>query len=82
MANIMFASPIKDLQKAVKKGDLGDLNPTPWAFMLGNCLGWVTYGILLQNLWIFFGNAPGFIISVWLNLGAVKLLYQNIIRRN
>jgi solute carrier family 50 protein (sugar transporter) len=76
MANIMFASPIKDLQKAVKKGDLGDLNPTPWAFMLGNCLGWVTYGILLQNLWIFFGNAPGFIISVWLNLGAVKLLYQ------
>jgi solute carrier family 50 protein (sugar transporter) len=30
----------------------------------------------LQNFWIFAGNAPGFILSVWLNLGAVKLLHQ------
>ena len=74
-ANIMFASPFKDLKKAVERGDLGDLNPTPWAFMLGNCLGWVTYGILLQNPWIFFGNCPGFLMSVWFNLGAVKLSY-------
>ena len=76
MANIMFAAPLKDLHNAVQKGEIGNLNPTPWAFMLGNCLGWVTYAILKQNLFIFFGNAPGFIMSVWLNLGAVKLLYQ------
>jgi len=76
MANIMFAAPLKDLHNAVQKGEIGNLNPTPWAFMLGNCLGWVTYAILRQNLFIFFGNAPGFIMSVWLNLGAVKLLYQ------
>jgi solute carrier family 50 protein (sugar transporter) len=77
MANIMFSAPYRDLKQAIVRGHLGsELNPTPWAFMLGNCFGWVTYSILLGNLWIFFANAPGFILSIWLNLGAVKLLYQ------
>ena len=75
-ANVMFSAPYYDLRKAVAKGNLGDLNPTPWAFMTGNCIGWVAYSILLQNLWIFFANCPGFLLSIWLNLGAVKLLYQ------
>ena len=76
MANVMFASPYKDLKRALDSGNKADLNPTPWAFMLGNCLGWVTYSILLQNLWIFFGNCPGFVMSVWYNLGAAKLMHQ------
>ena len=76
LANVMFAAPLIDLRKAVENGKLGDLNPTPWAFMLGNCFGWTAYAILVQDLWIFFADCPGFIISVWLNLGAVKLLYK------
>lgn len=76
IGNFMFAAPYRDLKAAIVKGDLGNLNPVPWGFMLGNCFGWVLYGILLQNLWIFVGNAPGFLLSVWLNLGAVKLIYQ------
>jgi len=72
----MFSAPYRDLQRAVERGQIGDLNPTPWAFMLGNCFGWVVYAILTQNLFIFWGNAPGFLLSVYLNLGAVKLLYQ------
>jgi solute carrier family 50 (sugar transporter) len=76
LANIMFAAPLQDLQHAVRHGEMGHLNPTPWAFMLGNCFGWVLYGILIDNLWVYFANAPGLLISVWLNLGAVKLLYQ------
>jgi solute carrier family 50 protein (sugar transporter) len=76
MGNCMFFAPYGDLKQAIRDGNLGDLNPTPWAFMLGNCFGWVLYGMLLQNFWIFAGNAPGFILSVWLNLGAVKLLHQ------
>ena len=76
IGSYMFSAPIRDLNKAVKIGHLGDLNPTPWAFMLGNCCGWVVYGILLQNLWIFFANAPALVLSVWLNMGAAKLQYQ------
>jgi solute carrier family 50 protein (sugar transporter) len=70
IGNAMFAAPCRDLQLAIKGGNLGDLNPTPWAFMLGNCFGWVFYSMLLKNYWIFFGNAPGLILSVWLNMGA------------
>ena len=50
LANLMFLAPLRDLQKAVSLGlGLGDLNPTPWAFMVGNCLGWTAYGIIINN---------------------------------
>jgi len=76
IGNCMFSAPYKDLRAAVKRGFLGDLNPTPWAFMLGNCCGWVTYSILVNDVWIFLGNAPGLCLSIWLNMGATKLQYQ------
>ena len=76
ICQFMFSAPYTDLQRAVARGQIGDLNPTPWAFMLGNCFGWCAYGVLKNNLFIFFANAPGFLLSVHLNLGAVKLLYQ------
>jgi solute carrier family 50 protein (sugar transporter) len=77
LANIMFSASYRDVKRAVARGSLGDLNPTPWAFMLGNCCGWVTYSFLIQNYWVFFGNAPGFVLSVWLNLAGAKVQYQN-----
>lgn len=77
MGNIMFAAPYRDIKTAVDRGSLGDLNPTPWAFMLGNCCGWVIYSYLLQNLFIFFANAPGFVLSVYFNMCAVKLQYED-----
>ena len=76
IATLMFFAPYRDLKAAIERGHLGTLNPTPWVFMFGNCLGWVIYSILKRNFWIFFSNCPGLILSVWLNLGAVKLLYQ------
>lgn len=74
-ANFMFTAPIKDVRKAVSRGTLGCLNPTPWAVMTGNCTGWVTYSYLIQNQFMFWANAPGLIISVWLNMAAAKLQY-------
>ena len=75
-ANLMFLAPLRDLHHAVQSGlGLGTLNPTPFAFMLGNCFGWSVYGILLNNWFIFWANYPGFLIACWLNLGAIKLVY-------
>lgn len=54
---------------------MGDLNPLPWVFMMGNCYGWVFYSFLIGNYYVFFANAPGLVVSVWLNLQAVKLRY-------
>jgi solute carrier family 50 protein (sugar transporter) len=76
MGTVMFFAPFRDVQKAVERGYLGDLNPTPWAFMLGNCLGWLAYSFILQNLFVFFANAPGFVLSVWLNMCAAKIQYE------
>ncbi|EEC51627.1 predicted protein [Phaeodactylum tricornutum CCAP 1055/1] len=74
---IMFFAPYRDVRFARDNDSLGDLNPTPWAFMLGNCIGWVAYSLLLedQNLFVFLVNAPALIFSVWLNIQAVKLQY-------
>jgi hypothetical protein len=47
-ANMMFFAPMKDVRRAVQKGGLGHLNPTPWAVMTGNTLGWLTYSYLLK----------------------------------
>ena len=76
LTNLVYFSPIQDVRKAVKKGNLGDLNPTPWAFMLGNSCGWMAYSILTQDLWLFFASAPGTVMNLWMNISAAKLLYK------
>ena len=43
--------------------------------MLFNCLGWVAYSILIDNLFVFFGNVFALILSVWLNMIALELQY-------
>mmetsp|Transcript_1694 Transcript_1694/g.3385 ORF Transcript_1694/g.3385 Transcript_1694/m.3385 type:complete len:323 (-) Transcript_1694:125-1093(-) len=79
-ANFMFTAPVRDVREAVRKGTLGSLNPTPWAVMTGNCTGWVTYSYLIQNQFVFWANAPGFIVSVYLNMAAAKLQYCDRIK--
>lgn len=75
--NSMFLAPLKDLQTAVNNGQgLNGLNPTPWAFMLGICLGWTAYAIMTKDWFLFFADGPGTLVSVWLNMGAIKLLYS------
>jgi solute carrier family 50 (sugar transporter) len=76
IATIMFAAPLLDVKRATLSATLGDLNPTPWVFMLGNCIGWIAYGILNRNWFVFWGNVPGFFIACWLNLQACKLRFQ------
>ena len=73
----MFMAPVSDVRTAVTNGTLGALNPTPWAVMTGNCIGWVTYSYLIHNLFDFVPNAAGFMISIWLNMAAVKLQYSD-----
>jgi len=78
MSNSACLAPLRELQTAVSNGTgLKNLNPTPWAFMLGKCMGWLAYAILTNNWFVFWGEFPGLLISCWLNLGAVKLMYSS-----
>ena len=73
---LMWMAPWKDVQQATARGRLDDLNPLPWAFMLGNCIGWITYSILIQNIFVLMANAPGLLLSVYYNMQAVKLQFH------
>ncbi|KAL3781574.1 hypothetical protein HJC23_007094 [Cyclotella cryptica] len=81
LSNLAFAAPIKSLQAAVKAGKLAGLNPTPWAFMLGNTVGWLAYSFITGDLFVFFANVFGVLISIYLNIGAMKLQYYEEVRK-
>jgi len=70
-------APYRAVLHASREGHLGHLNPTPWAVMMGKCVGWVTYAIMLGNMYMFIPNASGYILSIWLNIQAIKLNYEN-----
>jgi solute carrier family 50 protein (sugar transporter) len=73
---LMWVAPWKSIQQATTRGRLDDLNPLPWAFMLGNCIGWVTYSVLIQNIFVLVANAPGVLLSVYYNMQAIKLQFH------
>ena len=76
---VMFAAPVPSLQKALEEKSMGELNPLPWAFMTGNTCGWVAYAFLTKNIFVFIGNAPSFLLSIWLNIGACQLQYSALV---
>lgn len=76
LATMTFAAPVRSLRERLTQGSLGDLNPTPWAVMTGNCAGWIAYSYLTKDLFVLFANVPGLMVSIWLNLGAIKLQYR------
>jgi solute carrier family 50 (sugar transporter) len=73
----MNFAPFRAVLQAARKGNLEDLNPTPWCLMLGNCCGWLAYAFLLQNVFVFLPNASGFLLAIWLNIQAIKIQYEN-----
>lgn len=75
MSNAMFAAPVQDLRSALERGDLGDLNPFPFAMMAGNTAGWLIYGYYTRDPFVIASNLPGFLLSIWLNSGVAKLQY-------
>jgi solute carrier family 50 protein (sugar transporter) len=82
LATVMFGIPVSDLRTALRRGDLGSLNPTPWMWASGNCLGWIIYGYLQEDPFLVAANLPGLLVTVWLNYGAAKLQYYSLYRRH
>jgi solute carrier family 50 protein (sugar transporter) len=75
-----LTAPVNDLRRSLQEGSLGSLNPFPWTLMTGNCLGWVVYGYYTRDPFIVASNLPGLILSIWLNLGAAKLQYLELMQ--
>lgn len=75
MASATFAAPISSVKDAIRREKLGDLNPMPWAMMAGNCVGWIAYSFMIKDYFVLFANVPGFMLSIWLNMTAIKLQF-------
>lgn len=82
IGTVMFAAPLRTCYEQVASGKgLQNLNPTPWAFMLGNCTGWITYGVLRHNFFVLAANALGFCMSIWLCLQSSKMQYVDQLQK-
>mmetsp|Transcript_67763 Transcript_67763/g.153354 ORF Transcript_67763/g.153354 Transcript_67763/m.153354 type:complete len:324 (+) Transcript_67763:161-1132(+) len=66
LANAMVASGLPKIVKARRQGTLGYLNPLPFGLLLANCIAWVSYSVHIGNPFIFWGNAPGVLISLFM----------------
>ena len=62
------------INEALKKGDLGPLNPVPYCMMVLNCWGWTMYGYLKQDFFICCANFEGIAIGHYYLIVALILL--------
>lgn len=72
----LYMVPLKAVLKATRRGTLGDLNPLPWVFMYGSCIGLCSFGMLIRNHWIFLANISGLFLGMFYNAQAIKLKYH------
>ncbi|KAK9838406.1 hypothetical protein WJX84_011802 [Apatococcus fuscideae] len=67
----MFSSSLAAVLQVRKIGSLGELNPIPYAGILGQTSGQVIYGSVIKNWFVFWANAPGLVIGLWLTLSTI-----------
>jgi Sugar efflux transporter for intercellular exchange len=73
----MYGASVRDLLQCVRTARLrGVLNPLPWAIQAGNCLGWVAYAYYTADPYMLAANLPGLLFGIVLNVGAIKVQYQ------
>ncbi|EKX47826.1 hypothetical protein GUITHDRAFT_106374 [Guillardia theta CCMP2712] len=61
----MFSSPLPAVLKAQKDGALGELNLQPYPAQCGNCAAWLTYALLVKNVWIVIPNIVGLSLGLF-----------------
>lgn len=81
LAFVLYFSPVRDMRAALKRGALDKLNPLPFAYANSNCLGWIVYGYYCQKFMLACSTIPGFFITLYLNVGVIKLQYHGRLRR-
>ncbi|CAK0734024.1 hypothetical protein CVIRNUC_000372 [Coccomyxa viridis] len=66
LALVRFLVPTREVLTVRRDGNLGELNPVPFCAAILNTSGWVAYSVLEGDLFIFFGDAPGLLCSIWM----------------
>ena len=77
LANCMFFSSFKELQKYRRLNEWGSLNSHPYPIVVCNCIGWMMYGSVIKDYWVFVSNVPGVLVSVYALMIALTLHASN-----
>ncbi|KAH6591717.1 hypothetical protein BASA50_008520 [Batrachochytrium salamandrivorans] len=69
----IFIAPFKSVRKIDKTDSLDNVNPFPFPMIMANCLGWLVYGLLVQDPYVFFPNIVGYQLGVYYTLTSYRV---------
>ena len=81
LANFMFFSSLPELRRYRANGEWGDLNAHPYPIVVANCVGWMMYGSVIHDYWVYVSNFPGVLVSVYAVMTAISLARNEEKRR-
>ncbi|KNE58414.1 hypothetical protein AMAG_03987 [Allomyces macrogynus ATCC 38327] len=64
-AILVTVAPVKEVLRFRKRQALGNLNPTPYAFIFGNALIWIGYGQFVKDPFVVTPNLLGCVCGAW-----------------
>ncbi|KAK9803005.1 hypothetical protein WJX73_009560 [Symbiochloris irregularis] len=68
---LTFSSSVAAVLQVRRKRSIGQLNPVPYPAILAQTTGQVVYGSVIGNWFIFWANAPGLLLGIWLTLSTI-----------
>jgi solute carrier family 50 protein (sugar transporter) len=74
LANGMWFSPWKAVWTARKTRNIGSLNAVPFGFTFINCIGWVIYGCVKNDYFVFFANFGGAVLGLFYSLTSLSII--------
>ena len=77
----MFLACWPAVAQARTAKNLGALNPLPFAFTFANCVGWLHYGFVCRNHYVFWSNALGCVLGLLYTTTALKLGCPDVVER-
>lgn len=70
IATALFSSPIGGVLQIRRDGALGSTNALPFPFILANCVAWVSYALVKQDIFVFLANEAGVFMGMFFTLSA------------
>jgi solute carrier family 50 protein (sugar transporter) len=79
IANMMFLSPWKLVMTARRNRHLGNINPIPFAIMFVSSLGYIVYGSVLSNYYLFFSSIFGVLLSLFYTITCLTIMAKEAV---
>ncbi|EGF81945.1 hypothetical protein BATDEDRAFT_36766 [Batrachochytrium dendrobatidis JAM81] len=69
----IFIAPFKSVKRLGNSDNLENVNPLPFPMIVANCLGWLVYGLLIQDIYVIIPNIIGYQFGIYYTLMAYRI---------